>query len=974
MALNREKIYQSAQKLAQKGQLDRAIQELGQILGEDPSDTRTLQRVAELYAKKGAYQDAVQTYVRLAEVFTKAGFYKLAVAVYHQILQLNPTLVPVLVALADTLTKLGLPQEANKIYQRAVHLLQKTDRLDDATTILRKLIAANQDDYQARLQLAETYLKIGRNDEAIRAFEEALPALRAKGRDDLFKRAAERLLYYRPDNLPLCRELAVFHLRRSNVPQAMKLLQYCHKRDPDDIETLRLLANHFMSAGTADKAIVVMNQMVQVYTKMGDAQSAQQVQARIAQYGAAAAPAAAQVQPPSSPPSPPPRSAPVRTPSSPPSPPPSPRRPAVEEPMELSADDSGIVAVEDSQRFDVPGDLEADLRPYIEEHPTGPMVGIPPSPAEAVARADPEAAGPSASGVQPLPLEPPEVEKIAAEADVFIKFGLRDRAVGHIQGGIAQFPNSVKLRDRLVAIHLGADEVQPAVRIMLDAAAILARAHPGHAVRYLREVLVLDETNEIARQRLDALLHPERVFAIPPEASAFEAGVQAPVPEPVRASAARSRPSYSLGDELDLDVEIAAESVRTVTVPALPEEADLPPLPPVLPARLETAQAPRPISAGERAEPEPALPLGLPSFDEIDQGPPAGSVFRGWGAERERAAVVDLPSFDEVEAGPVLGAAAEEGALRVATPMREAPAVIEMDDEGFDALLPAEPITSGQRTRELRGKAAASEPRPAPLTPEQDAAIAQAIEEIDFFHQQGLTDDARMLLEQLAADHGADPRVRSKCGELGVAPAAAAAAAGEQMADVLEALDAIIADKEPLDLQIEVAPAEPATEIDASDATMHYDLGVAYREMGVLDRAVEEFRIAARDPDREANCYALIGACLTALGKSKEAVEEIKHGMHAKRKTEADELDLFYEIANAYIADNDPKEALFYLQNIKKKHPDFRDVQRKIAALTSTGRPRRPPAPRPAKPERDAAVEGASIDQAFDDLFKDETN
>ncbi|MDI7269167.1 MAG: tetratricopeptide repeat protein, partial [Myxococcota bacterium] len=283
MALNREKIHQSAQRLAQKGQLDRAIQELGQILVEDPADARTLQRIAELYAKKGTYQEAIQTYVRLAEVLSKAGFYQRAVAVYHQILQLNPTLTEILVALAETLSKLGLPQEATKIYQRAVQLLQKADKADQAARILDKLIAANPDDYQARLQLAEMYLKIGRNDDAIRAFEEALPALRVHGRDDLFKRAAERLLYYRPDNLALCRELAVFHLQRSNIPQAMKLLQYCHKRDPDDIETLRLLATHFVSADLPDKAAVVLQQMARVYAKSGDHAAAAAVEERLRQ-------------------------------------------------------------------------------------------------------------------------------------------------------------------------------------------------------------------------------------------------------------------------------------------------------------------------------------------------------------------------------------------------------------------------------------------------------------------------------------------------------------------------------------------------------------------------------------------------------------------------------------------------------------------------------------------------------------------
>jgi DNA-binding SARP family transcriptional activator len=86
VALNREKIHQAVQRLVLKGQLDKAIQELRPILDEDPADTRTLQKVAELYRKKGAYQEAEGVYARLAEVFMRGGFFQRAVAVHNQIL------------------------------------------------------------------------------------------------------------------------------------------------------------------------------------------------------------------------------------------------------------------------------------------------------------------------------------------------------------------------------------------------------------------------------------------------------------------------------------------------------------------------------------------------------------------------------------------------------------------------------------------------------------------------------------------------------------------------------------------------------------------------------------------------------------------------------------------------------------------------------------------------------------------------
>ncbi|MDI7267825.1 MAG: tetratricopeptide repeat protein, partial [Myxococcota bacterium] len=577
--------------------------------------------------------------------------------------------------------------------------------------------------------------------------------------------------------------------------------------------------------------------------------------------------------------------------------------PVAEEPLEeFDPDDSGIVTVEDSQRFDAPGggDLDPVVAPDVT---TGRIPDVPHVVAE------PQV-------LPPLPDESPGVDKLVTEADVFAKFGLRDRAIGHLVGGLAKFPASVRLREKLVALHLASSDIPSAVQIMLDMAEILAPTHPGHAIRSLREVLVLDEDNATALERLDALLHPAAAARRPASerfAAVEHRGMADPVP--------MLRPSPETEPEIEFDVDLASEPVMTVTVPP-PSSAS--PLPSPLPAAA---------------------------------------------AAREPAQVLDLPAFDDVETGPPFMALTADQGWRVATPLGgEALTVLEIEDEDSDWILPAGPAEPP----------AASAPARA-LSPTEDAVLVQAIEEIDFFHQQGLDEDARTLVEQLAAEHGDDRRVRDLYRQLvgrdpvgRARPAAAPApAGGNEMADVLLALDAII-NEDAAGVQNGAPPAPARDAADPAEATMHYDLGVAYREMGVLDRAIDEFRLAAADPVREANCYAMIGSCLTALGRPKEAIEQIKRGLHARGKSGTDETELLYELGCACQADNDHKEALFYLQKVKKMDPAYRDVQQRIAALTVAGRPGRKPSPRAATgTPQDRALDGASVDQAFDDLFKD---
>jgi tetratricopeptide (TPR) repeat protein len=954
------------------------------------------------------------------------------------------------IALGDTLTKLGLVQEANKVYARTVGLLQRAGRFDEATAILEKLIAASPDNYQARLQLAELYLKGGRNDAAIRAFEEALPTLRSQGRDDLFQRAAERLLYYQPENLPLCRELAVFHLRRGNVPQAMKLLQYCHKRDPQDVDTLRLLASHFESTGDTDKAVVVLHQMARVFDIRSDKSAAQEIWRRIIEIrprdaeaakalgaGEPLPPPPAAVTPHAATPSPP-----RRRPPPPPGSPPSPQRgfDPDEEPVSAVLEEVSAQVLEDDlvSAHDEPRDEEGLTR---EREPDAvEAAAAAAEEAEAEAEAEPEPAPPPVEPVRvlrrtggpelpPLPDEPTAVQKIASEADIFLKFGLKDRAIGHLTGAIAQFTQSMILRDRLTAIHLNDENLPAAVRVMIEAVRVLLTAHPDHALRYVREALFLEEDNAVAKGLLATL-----------EGRPAPIDVEGPEPAPTTvAPPAGMESMMSMPMDLDVDIDVASEPVRTFVVPPLGVS--------VVP--IAGPKAPEPAAAPD-SQKERAQAFDLPSFDEVEDGPPILSASMPPGSGRlvvpvsEAAAAplvlemddqdfafevplgqlpedefpeaeishegVGLDEFDEPGASGDVTTdelptaehmpevpAASPPAPAAATPLpapaartpSPAPAAQPRPSPASVAARPArpQPAPAAVPTRAAPATPAARSPAPKPavpvpapvvrLSPVQEKALSQALEEIDFFYQQGLVDDARTLLEGLQQEFGNDTRVLAKQAQLAEAAATGgplpAAAPADPLLDIDSAFDLLESGASGAHVMPEPSgDGKGASVVVApADATMHFDLGVAYREMGVLDRAVDEFRLATQDAEREANCYALIGVCLVGLGKPKEAVEEFKRGLHARRKTEVDELELYYGLAEAYLAAGDAKEALFYLQAIKRKDPGFRDVAPKINALLSASRPGKRPHPRAGTPPV-ADESGSNIDEAFDDMFKGE--
>jgi tetratricopeptide (TPR) repeat protein len=55
--------------------------------------------------------------------------------------------------------------------------------------------------------------------------------------------------------------------------------------------------------------------------------------------------------------------------------------------------------------------------------------------------------------------------------------------------------------------------------------------------------------------------------------------------------------------------------------------------------------------------------------------------------------------------------------------------------------------------------------------------------------------------------------------------------------------------------------------VEETDHAVHYDLGVAYMGMGLLDDAIGEFRLAMQSPALMESAHALLGECLRALGE-----------------------------------------------------------------------------------------------------------
>jgi tetratricopeptide (TPR) repeat protein len=119
----------------------------------------------------------------------------------------------------------------------------------------------------------------------------------------------------------------------------------------------------------------------------------------------------------------------------------------------------------------------------------------------------------------------------------------------------------------------------------------------------------------------------------------------------------------------------------------------------------------------------------------------------------------------------------------------------------------------------------------------------------------------------------------------------------------------------------------------SGDAQSHYDLAMSYREMGLLEQAVESFRIAAVDPAYGLRAMEMVGRCMLDQGRFEEAVEEFERALAQGGLDATARLSLRYELGLTHEASGRPDRALAEFERVFADRPDFSDVRLKVAAL-----------------------------------------
>ncbi len=842
MAVNREQILQSAEKLLSRGKLDQALKEYLRVLEDNAKDIPTLNKVGDLYVRMNRPGESIPYFERIADFYSKDGFFLKAIAIYKKINKIDPARLEVYDRLADLYHKQGLVQDARSQYQVLADHYQKNNRVPDAITVYKKMAQIDPADLRIQVRLADLYRAANQKDQAVMQYGLIGSMLLKRGAHDEAAQVFQKALELSPDDVETQRNLVRSLLAQKNASAAMAVL----KAAPRTGESLGLMAEAQLEMGERAEAVRTAEQALALDA---DAETPRMFLCRVRVQEMNLDKALAAVAPL------------VLTAVT--------RREFARgaeylEPI-LAADPGHVGALEKLASVLEAEGNRAGARQGPRDARRG---GRAPAESGRGARALPAGAGggPVQHRGRHARPEHRRADGDAARGRRGGRAGARVPGADHRPGGFGLRPRAAA-EGRLDRVRgQGRGRRRRSSRLPLPAPAEVAAAAAAAA-----------EAPAGEEQQVETLIVEAEVFA--------RYGLADKAIERLF-SLVRRRPDLLKARERL--VELLAETRN----PGLSREAE------ALAAAYNEAGRPADASrilaraghdGGEPELPHPAAAAPPPApgleveFEEFDVGhaPAAPPAEMGSTAAPYQD---DGIEFVGGEAGP------PPAMEKLSTPQPQTPADTEfVSYEQLGNLLEDEMHRAGE------SEAPAASSTEVPAVDEENLFS----DEQKFFN----------LAEELEKDLGDEIRAEESS-EINTPQ-------GEV------SLEEIFREfKKGVEQQL-----------SAEDYETHYNLGIAYKEMGLVDEAIGEFQLASKDPGRAVECCSMLGHCFLEKGMPQLAIKWFRKGLESPGIVELATAGMLYDLAQVYQDTGDTDSAYRTFQEVYGLNANYRDVVRRVKEL-----------------------------------------
>ncbi len=934
---DKNKLIESANKFIAKNQFDKAIKDLQKVLEVEPKNNQVALKIAELFLKLDKKEDATNYYEIASNIFRDSGFYDKAIAVYRQLLTINPVSSQAYLKLAELFRKKNLIAEAVSNYKVAIAIYEREGRTQDALKVLQTITELEPSNLPGRMKLAELYIKNGLKDQAYTELSKIADKLiEAKRIIDLIT-VYERMISIKPGEVSIVKQLIKLYLSRGDYQKVLLKVKDVIASGKSDTEVLIALAKAYVALDKIPLAISAYKEVGKLYSKEGLDTQTQDIYKKILELdptdpqalqvilGAKAEPA--------------------------------PMREIEPEPFEITRNQveerppekkPAVAAEKPTAR---PQAKIPERQPEKKQEPER----IPEKKAEKKVIQKPvqEAMAQPDTGKKEK-LTQDEIEKNFSEAQVYKRYGLHSKAIEKLNQILEANPSHRTALGELFELYELGKKYKEASQLAEKLYNILiADGEIEKAEDFVKQAIAHDPGNEV----LKALIgytpeEPEKDVRSahreeqPLQEEKEGRQIEQTVEPPKKGKAAHEE----IPADMDIDVEIAEEHHEEVAAEteSRPQEID---------TDIEI-EVEAPLSQEEKTEQEPEP---MPEEQQAAEEPPARKVIQEEPREEPKE---DVPIPEQIDLSPDLDEAPGNVSGTTVQPKQEEDISFNFSDEELDGAAHEVPVNHAG------GHEPASQDHAGQEKPHID--VIDSLDEAEFYYQQGILSEAKEILQKVLSVAPNDERARKRLAEILAKEEKSNPDLESKIPDLdepfiqkeVDHVVAVSADEGLFDLaqelekelsvtsvtsQVQQPPEEEQQvsveevleafkkgvekSVDKEDAETHYNLGIAYKEMGLIDEAINEFGIAMLSPDKKADGLIMLGMSYMGKGLPGKAIEMYKQALDEKGGVKAENIGLLYEFAIAFEAYGDMKNAYNYFAEVKKIDEKFRDVKDKLEKL-----------------------------------------
>ena len=980
LTFNKAKVLAAAEKYVQQGKLQNAIAEYEKISKQDAKDLTVLNTIGDLCSRLGHNDRAADYFRKVGDAYAADGFVVKAIAMYKKLTKLGSVSTDALVKLADLYTQQGLYNDARAQYMAIADQYLKNNDRENAIGIFKKMLDLDPENAAMQAKVADLYQKLGRNQEALEIYFNSAQSLHQKGSIEAAREALGHVLKLDPKHAQALllrgqlaaesgnNDIAIRDLAKlpdlDSRPDALRSLLQAYvqtgeldKAEPilnklvgvhNDPSAIGTYAEALLSVGNFDRALAVYEQhadrflsqnrqgfldtLTATISKVKESESG--LQSLMVLLRKADAPAHA-----------------IRE---------------VQELLAHSYVQNGLLQQASELYLEL---SKAEPENPLHEQNYNQIISrmgkdsitreLSNEEAGQALMVDELESAPSI--VQEYSLDvAEEITSALTDSELFSSYNVPEKAVVPLERVLSKAPNDVRVRQRLASLYARVGRFADAAQccsVLSDVYKVAGNAEKAEQLRDLaakyqeqaagtapsapvpEAASLLESTPGVAEVSAEPIpfqassVTEEKITAAE-QAAVTEFDVSSPVPAPTAEPPAEAQPTAGSAEtehaeewEDMLTVETptaepaAKATVQEVTAQDAPDEiADE--------ARFYVAQG----MLGEAR-------AAISRLEAAASGHPSLSQLRSLVDEAEdKKKSAPKPAASgpkrEEKTTPVPVSKAKPTVLVPSGDDSDILGDLDQAQDGLEDLIPE--VAAGEPATFTAPSIGARPHAPAVAAPAMSSASPPATGGDPLAGMLSDLEDALGDLSPPPVPSVAKPGVSAQPAARAAAPAATKPA----VTGAIATADADNANSMLSDLLEEFKEEieEPVAEVD--DPETHYNLGVAFREMGLLDEAIGELQKVCRLLDNGATfsqpiqAYTWLAQCLVDKGAPQAAIRWYERALNVKGINEDSRMAVYYDMANAFESAGNKKAALDNFMQVYGANIDYRDVAERIRSLS----------------------------------------